>query len=189
MPLLLLIPLALLALLLLWALLIPIGLIQRYRYGKARRRALGWAVGLASALSLPGLLLFFAGVWVAGRWIADAPLFASAGLLAGLALGALGLALTQFEDAPRGLYYTPNRWIALGLTALVAARLGYGLWQGLHAWRAAAPGSWLPGQGGLFAVGGLLLGYYLIYTLGVRRRLRRHRLAREGAARKTGAIG
>lgn len=185
---LLLIPLALLALALLWALLIPIGLIQRYRYGKARRRALGWAVTLGAALALPGLLLFFAGAWVSGHWIADAPLFASAGLLAGLALGVFGLALTRFEDEPRGLYYTPNRWIALGLTALIAVRLGYGLWQGLHAWRAAAPGSWLPSQGGLFAVGGLLLGYYLLYTLGVRRRLRRHRLAREGAAANTGDI-
>ncbi len=178
---LLLIPLALLALALLWALLIPIGLIQRYRYGKARRRALGWAVSLGATLSLLSLLLFFAGAWISGHWIADAPLYAGAGLLAGLALGAFGLALTRFEDEAKGLYYTPNRWIALGLTALVAARLCYGLWQGLHAWGADAPASWLPRQGGLFAVGGLLLGYYLIYTLGVRRRLRRHHRLRERA--------
>ncbi|ROU04443.1 DUF1453 domain-containing protein [Lysobacter enzymogenes] len=175
---LLLIPLALLALALLWALLIPVGLIQRYRYGKARRRALGWAVSLGAGFSLLSLLLFFAGAWVSGHWVADAPLFAAGGLAAGLPLGALGLALTRFEDEPRGLYYTPSRWIALGLTLLIAARLGYGLWQGLHAWSADAPHAWLPRQGGLFAVGGLLLGYYLVYTLGLRRRLRRHRLAR-----------
>lgn len=176
---LLLIPLAVLALALLWALLIPIGLIQRYRYGKARRRALGWAVGLGAALSLPSLLLFFCGAWISGHWIADAPAFAGAGLLAGLALGALGLALTRFEDEPRGLYYTPNRWLALGLTLLIAARLAYGLWQGAQALSADAGHGWLPRQGGLFALGGLLLGYYLIYTLGLRRRLQRHRRARE----------
>lgn len=179
---LLLIPLALVALALLWALLIPVGLIQRYRYGKARRRALGWAVGLGAALSLLSLLLFFAGAWVSGHWVADAPLYAGAGLCAGLLLGAIGLALTRFEDLPKGLYYTPNRWLALGLTALIAARLGYGLWQGLHAWSAQAPENWLPRQGGLFAVGGVLLGYYVLYTLGVRRRLRRHLRLRAGAA-------
>lgn len=179
---LLLIPLALLALALLWALLIPVGLIQRYRYGKARRRALGWAVSLGAALSLLSLGVFFAGAWISGHWIADAPTFAAGGLVAGLVLGAIGLALTVFEDDPRGLYYTPSRWIALGLTLLVAARLAYGLWQGLHAWSADAPQAWLPRQGGLFAVGGLLLGYYLLYALGLRRRLRRHRLGRDRAA-------
>lgn len=170
MPLLLLIPLLLLVLLALWALLIPIGLIQRYRYGKARRRALPWAVALATALSLISLLLFFASAWVIGHWIDDAPVYAAAGLAAGCALGALGLGLTRFEDEARGLYYTPNRWLVLGLTLIVAARIVYGLWQGAQGW--SGHGAWLPRQGSLFAVGGLLLGYYQLYTLGLRRRLR-----------------
>ncbi|ALN89683.1 MULTISPECIES: hypothetical protein [Lysobacter] len=173
MPLLLLIPLLLLVLLALWALLIPIGLIQRYRYGKARRRALPWAVALATALSLISLLLFFASAWVIGHWIDDAPVYAAAGLTAGCALGALGLVLTRFEDEARGLYYTPNRWLVLGLTLIVAARVVYGLWQAAHAWSDMHEG-WLPRQGSLLAVGGVLLGYYQIYTLGLRRRLRRH---------------
>jgi len=173
MPLLLLIPLALLALVLLWALLVPLGLVLRYRAGSARRRALPWAVSLAAALSLPSLLLFFAGAWTVAHWIDDAALFAAAGLLAGLATGLLGLALTRFEPAPGGLYYTPNRWLVLGLTLIVAARIGVGLWQAAHAWDGASATAWLPRQGGLFAVGGLLLGYYQAYTLGLRRRLRR----------------
>lgn len=175
MPLLLLIPLALLALVLLWALLLPIGLIQRYRYGKARRRALPWAVHLAAALSLLSLLIFFFSAWLVGHWIDDAPLYAGGGLLAGLLLGALGLALTRFEHEPKGLYYTPNRWLILGLTLIVAARIVYGLWQGTQGW--SGHGAWLPRQGSLFAVGGLLLGYYQLYTLGLRRRLRRFALA------------
>lgn len=171
MPLLLILPLALLAVILLSALLLPIGLVQRYRYGKARRRALPWAVQLAAALSLLSLLVFFASAWLVGHWIDDAALYAAAGLLAGLSLGALGLALTRFEEEAKGLYYTPNRWLILGLTLIVAARIGYGLWQGAQGW--SGHGAWLPRQGSLFAVGGLLLGYYQLYTLGLRRRLRR----------------
>ncbi|MGH8079439.1 MAG: DUF1453 domain-containing protein [Lysobacter sp.] len=176
MPLLLLIPLLLLALLALFALLIPIGLIQRYRYGKARRRAVPWLIGLAAALSLLSLLLFFASAWVIGHWVDDAPVYAAAGLVVGCALGGIGLATTRFEDEAKGLYYTPNRWLALGLTLLVAARIVYGLWQGVHVWSDGRE-DWLPRQGSLLAVGGLLLGYYQIYTLGLRRRLRRYRPA------------
>ncbi len=172
MPVLLLIPLLLLALVLLWAVLVPVGLVQRYRYGKARRRALPWAVALATWLSLLSLLVFFASAWAAGHWIEGAPRHAAAGLGAGLLLGLLGLALTRFEDLPGGLHYTPNRWLVLALTLVVAARLGYGLWQAAHGWGAdLAQG--LPAQGSLFAVGGLLLGYYQSYLLGLRRGLRR----------------
>lgn len=173
MPLLLLIPLALLALVLLWALLVPLGLVLRYRAGRARRRAVQWAVTLAAALSLPSLLLFFAAAWTVAHWVEDAALFAAAGWFAGLATGMAGLMLTRFEPTPGGLYYTPNRWLVLALTLIVAARVVVGLWQAAHAWDAAATTAWLPRQGGLFAVGGLLLGYYQAYTLGLRRRLRR----------------
>ena len=171
MPLLLLIPLALLVLLMLWALLLPLGLIQRYRYGKARRRALPWAVRLAAALSLLSLLIFFVSAWLVGYWIADAPLYAALGWGAGLVLGALGVYLTRFEYEAKGLYYTPNRWLILGLTLVVAVRIGFGLWQAAHGWSGHA--DWLPRQGSLLAVGGLLLGYYQAYSVGLGRRLRR----------------
>ncbi|MGO1070232.1 DUF1453 domain-containing protein [Lysobacter sp. CA199] len=169
---LLLIPLALLILLALWALLIPIGLIQRYRYGKARRRALPWAVSLAAGLSFASLLLLFLSAWAIGHWVADAPTYAATGFLGGGVLGVIGLGLTRFEDEAKGLFYTPNRWLVLGLTLLVAARIVYGLWQTAHAWGDGHE-DWLSRQGSLLAVGGLLLGYYQIYTLGLRRRLRR----------------
>lgn len=170
---LLLIPLALLVLVLLWALLVPLGLVLRYRAGSARRRAVPWALGLAVALSLPSLLLFFAGAWTVGHWVEDATVFAAAGWLAGLATGVLGLALTRFEPTAGGLYYTPNRWLVLSLTLIVAARVAIGLWQAAHAWGDAPAAAWWPRQGGLFAVGGSLLGYYQAYALGLRRRLRR----------------
>ncbi|KQZ59581.1 MULTISPECIES: hypothetical protein [unclassified Lysobacter] len=171
---LLLIPLLVLAMVLLWALLLPVALIQRYRYGKSRRRAIGWVVALNLFASFVSMLLFFFSAWIAGHWIADAPVYATIGVALGLSLGLVGLALTHFEPGPDALYYTPNRWLVLALTVIVAARLGFGLLQALRLWgEQAARGAWLSRQGGLLAVGGMMLGYYLSYALGLRRRCRR----------------
>ena len=171
---LLLIPLVVVVMVLLWALLLPLALIQRYRYGKSRRRAIGWAVSLNLFASFVSLLLFFFSAWIAGYWIADATVYAAVGASLGLLLGTAGLALTRFEPEPGGVYYTPNRWLVLGLTLIVAARLGFGLLQALHLWgQQDAREAWLSRQGSLLAVGGMMLGYYLSYTWGLRRRCRR----------------
>lgn len=193
MPLLLL-PLLLLVLIAAWAVLLPLALVQRYRLGKARRRAIGWMLDVNA-----WLLLVSAGVFVllsalAELWIQAAVVHAALGLAAGLALGWAGLRLTRFESVPAPprrdadltgksvraqLWYTPNRWLVLGLTAIVAARIGVGLWQIATLWRDVDPSgaelAWLGRQGSLLAVGGLLLGYYLAYAWGLRRRLRSHR--------------
>jgi hypothetical protein len=99
------------------------------------------------------------------------------GLLGGFAIGIIGLWLSRWERAPRSLHYTPNRWLVLGVTLVVTARLLYGLWRGWHTWR-EAPGetSWVAafGVAGSMAAGAVVLGYYLSYWLGVRRRLRQH---------------
>ena len=143
MPLLLL-PVVLLAMVMLWALLLPLGLWQRYRRGRARRVAVPWAVRL-------------------NGWL----LLGSTGVVVGIA----GLWLTRFDTAPDGrLHYTPNRWLVLGLTLLVAGRIGFGLLQAMHWWDGAAT-DWLARQGTLLAVAGLLLGHYLAYSLGLRRRI------------------
>ena len=171
---LLLIPLLVLVMVLLWALLLPVALIQRYRYGKSRRRAIGWTVALNLFASFVSMLLFFFSAWIAGHWIVDAPVYAAIGVSLGLLLGLVGLALTRFEPEAGALYYTPNRWLVLALTTIVAARLGFGLLQALHLWgEQAARGAWLSRQGGLLAVGGMMLGYYLSYALGLHRRCRR----------------
>ena len=57
MPLLLLLPLLILAIVALWALLLPISLIQRYRFGRKRRRVQGWVVsgkGLTALRAVAG---------------------------------------------------------------------------------------------------------------------------------------
>lgn len=171
MPLLLL-PLLVLVLVLLWLLLLPLALWQRYRMGRMRRRAVAWAVGFNAWSLLLSLPLFLAGAWLAGHWMDAALGHACAGVAAGLVLGVIGLRLTRFEPASRGLYYTPNAWLVLAITLLVAARLVWSLYRMQQAWFAEAPVQWLSQQGSVLGLGGLLIGYYLAYVWGLRRRLR-----------------
>lgn len=176
MPLLLL-PLLLIGFVLVWALLLPLALFQRYRRGRARKRARGWAVRFNAWLMLVSVLVFTGAAWLAGYWIEAAVSYALAGLAVGVIIGIAGLWLTRFEfaESHRGLLvYTPNRWLVLGLTALVALRIGYGL---LHGWQwmrgEGDAAVWLAQQGSLLAVGGVLLGHYLAYAWGLRQRLPR----------------
>jgi hypothetical protein len=153
----------------------PFLLYLRYRTGTMRRRGREWVANLnLASLGLSAALL----VWVAALttfWVPHAFSYSLAGLLAGLLLGFLGLALTRWEMAPRGLHYTPNRWLVLLVTLAVVTRLLYGLWRLWHAWRAApSDGSWLASAGvaGSMAVGALIVGYYFVYFAGVRWKLR-----------------
>lgn len=169
---LLLIPLLLLGIVLLWALLLPLSLWQRYRSGKARRRVMPWALRINRGLLLVSTVVFGLGAWVSGYWVDAALAHASAGLALGGVLGAVALRVARFENTPGGLYYTPNRWLVLGVTGLVAARIALGLVHAWHLWRQDAADLWLGQQGSLLGVGGLLLGYYLATSWGLLRRLR-----------------
>jgi len=173
MPLLLL-PVLLVGLVLLWLLLLPLLLLQRYRLGRARQRAIGWVVGANAWLLLGSAVLLLAGAWVGQRWITDALSFAAAGLASGILLGLLGVRLAVFESTAKGIFHTPNRWLVLLLTLAVAARIALGMW---HAWLHLRAGGEVHGllaeQGSLFALGALLLGYYLAYAWGLRRALRK----------------
>jgi hypothetical protein len=172
-PLLVVLALVLLAL----VVLIPISLVQRYRVGTSRRRARGWlatinVVGIA--LSAVSLLL---GAAVTNMWVPHALAYTAAGLIGGCALGLLGLLLTRWEPAPGSLHYTPNRLLVLGITLVVTARIAYGFWRGWETWRAGARGgSWVVtwGVAESMAAGAVVVGYYLAYWIGVRRRLNRH---------------
>jgi cytochrome c biogenesis protein CcdA len=178
MPLLLLLPLLAIALIVAVLLLLPLSLRQRYRAGHARRRAYRWMVVLNAWLFALSVAVFLATAWFSTLWIADALRDAALGLCAGIVVGIAGLVLTRFEEADGMLYYAPNRWLALALTLLVAARIGFGLWLG---WRRATAGGaaslpawqgWIE-AGGLWAIGGLLLGYAMTYAWGLRMRLAR----------------
>jgi hypothetical protein len=167
-----------LALLLVVALVLamPLLLVLRYRAGTARRLGRRWVatVNLVSMIISTGLFL-----WVAALstfWVPKAFAYSLMGLAAGGLLGLLGLILTRWEGTPQGLHFTPNRWLVLLLTLAVTTRLLYGLWRIWNAWRTAGPETaWLASAGvaGSMAVGTVVLGYYLTYTLGLRIRLQR----------------
>jgi hypothetical protein len=184
MPVLLLIPLLVLVVVALWALLLPVSLWARYRAGRARRRAQGWVIRANAWLLVVSCALYGLSAWIASNWVAHALRDAGLGGLAGIGIGVVGLWLTRFEHDASGFHFTPNRWLVLALTALVAARIAVGLWL---AWRSAGSAAgpveaWLR-AGSLFGVGGVLLGYYLAYTWGLRARLPRRQAAPRLATR------
>jgi hypothetical protein len=173
------VPLVLLAVALLLAFIVLLLLSPalRYRAGTARRQARGWVATLNFTGLLVSTALFLTGAGLASIWVPHAFTYSLLGLLGGIALGVVGLRLSRWESAPQSLHYTPNRWLVLGVTSVVTARLLYGFWRAWHTWR-DAPGdtSWLVafGVAGSMAAGAVVLGYYLAYWIGVRRRFRLH---------------
>jgi hypothetical protein len=176
MPLLIILPLLVLALVALWAVLLPFSLWMRYRTGRARRRAQGWVIRGNAWLLLVSLAVFAFFTAISAFWLPHALRDAGLGVLAGLLLGLASLRLTRFEPDADGFFYTPNRWLVLTLTVVIAARLVAGAWM---AWRrvfgdgeAVPAEAWLQ-AGSLVGVAALLLGYYLAYTWGLRGRVLR----------------
>jgi uncharacterized membrane protein YidH (DUF202 family) len=171
---LLIVPLVILLLLVLWLVLLPLSLWQRYRLGKARRKAWPWLVHLNSWMLLASLLLFVPSMALASLWWPGAFSYALAGVGVGLLAGVSGLWLTRFESTSQGLYYTPNAWLILTLTLLVTARIVMGFVEMWRYWQGRETLSMIPllDHASLFALAGLLIGYYFIYTWGLRRRLR-----------------
>ena len=175
MPLLLLLPLALLALFAVWLVLLPVSLWARYASGRARRRAQGWVVRGNSWLLAMSLPLFLLSAWAATYWMDDALRDACWGLLIGIGVGFAGVWLTRFERDEKGWVYTPNRWLVLALTTIVAARVFAGLWMAFRHVSGDVSGAfarWLD-AGAWTGIAGLFLGYALAYTWGLRARLSR----------------
>jgi hypothetical protein len=164
--------------------LMPLSLVQRYRVGSSRRQARGWLATLNAVAIGVSTVLFLAGALVTDFWVPRAFAYAAAGVAGGALLGLLGLWLSRWEETPATLHFTPNRWLVLGVTLLLAARIVYGLWRAVHAWQAGAgDGSWLAAAGiaGSLAAGGVVLGYYLVFWAGVRRRVRRRDRPRDAS--------
>ncbi len=160
-------------------LLIPLSIVQRYRVGTSRRRARGWLATINLAGIALSVSLFLVAAVVTSVWIPYAFSYAVMGLIGGGVLGIIGLWLTRWESGPGVLHYTPNRYLVLGLTLVVVARLAYGFWRAWQAWRAGIEGtSWAAASGvaGSLAAGAVVLGYYLCYWYGVRRRFRAQKL-------------
>ena len=156
--------------------LVPISIVQRYRVGTSRQRARGWLTALNLGALTRSALLFLVSAAFTNIWVPDALRYTVGGLGAGCLLGIAGLWLTRWEPSLGTLHYTPNRLLVLAITLLVAARVMYGFWRGWESWRAGVSGeSWFVAAGvaGSMAAGAIVIGYYLTYWFGVRRRLKR----------------
>jgi uncharacterized membrane protein YjjB (DUF3815 family) len=155
----------------------PISLVLRYRAGTARRQARGWVTMINLAGLSVSTALFLMGAGLTSIWVPHAFGYSVLGLLGGVALGIIGLWMSRWERAPGTLHYTPNRWLVLAVTLIVTGRFAYGLWRGFDRWHhAGGETSFLAafGVAGSLAAGAVVLGYYLSYWLGLRRRLQAH---------------
>lgn len=154
---------------------IPLALVQRYRMGVARQRARRWLATINMIGFGVSGLMFMLTAAVTAIWLPGAFVYTIGGLAFGYVLGVAGVWLTRWEPTPAGLYFTPNRWLVLSLTLVVAGRLLLGFWR---AWDAWSPGvdhaSWAAAAGlaKSMAAGAVVLGYYFVYWSGVRSRLR-----------------
>ena len=154
--------------------LMPLILIQRYRVGTARRMARPWMATLNVALMVFSAICFLAGAVITAWWVPNAFTGAAVGLALGAGLGLVGLTLTRWEPTAATLHYTPNRWLVLVVTFLVSARVLYGLWRSWSVAEAGVYGTPMVMAFGIpesLAAGGTVIGYYLAYGLGVRRRI------------------
>ena len=151
------------------AFIIPIFIWSIYRRIKrnvGRQRLRLWRVALS--LTIFSLLVFL----FASAALATGHLKLLAGLLAGMATGIpiafWGLKLTRFEFTATGNYYTPNVYLGVGLSFLLAGRIIY---------RLLVLNSGMPSIGNpppqfmqsalTLYLFGLTAGYYLAYYTGV----------------------
>jgi len=158
-------------------LLIPFSLWQRYRIGTSRQQARGWLIALNMFGLGASVLMFLVGSAFSNIWVPNAFRYSALGLAVGAALGVLGLLLTRWEATPRALHFTPNRLLVLAITLTITARIACSFWRAWETWGAAVDRrEWLVtwGVAEALGAGGLVLGYYLTYWLGVRARYKKH---------------
>jgi len=154
-----------------------LSLALRYRAGTARRQARRWVASLNVWMTSLSVVLFFSFTLLLSFWVGSAFRFALMGMCVGGILGLLGLALTRWESRPEGLFYTPSRWLAFIIVFAIAARVVYGWWRATHAGSAYGDQHWFNSASGTqlsMAIAGGLIGYYLVYSIGVRLRLARY---------------
>ena len=121
-------------------------------------------------------VMFLIGALITSQWVPDALRYSLGGLGIGALLGLIGFALTRWESSRGVVHYTPNRWLVLTVTTLVAARIFYGFWRMGAAWQAGGEQIGAVAASGIamsMAAGAVVLGYYVIYWIAVRRRLSR----------------
>jgi MFS family permease len=162
--------------------LVLLSLALRYRAGTSRRQGRRWVATMNVWMTSFSAVFFLCFTFLISFWLGPSLRFALAGMGVGSLLGFIGLAMTRWESEPEGLFYTPSRWLALLITMAIAARLVYGWWHATHPgnpaeqhWLMTASTSQIS-----IAVAAGLIGYYLIYAIGVRIRVTRHQRRHAG---------
>jgi hypothetical protein len=155
---------------------ILLSLALRYRASTARRQGRRWVATVNVWVTSFSAALFLCFTFLISFWLGPTLRFALAGMAVGGLLGLVGLAITRWESQPEGLFYTPSSWLALLVMLAIAARLVYGWWHTMHP-NAPAQQHWFLSASGTqlsVAVAAGLIGYYLVYAIGVRLRIARH---------------
>jgi hypothetical protein len=159
---------------------ILLSLALRYRAGTARRQGRRWVATMNVWATSFSAVFFLCFSFLISFWLGPTSRFALAGMAVGSFLGLLGLMLTRWESHPDGFFYTPSRWFALLIMLAITARLAYGWWHTVHRgmpdqqhWLWSASGTQLS-----VAVAAGLIGYYLVYAIGVRIRITRRERSR-----------
>jgi hypothetical protein len=155
-----------------------LSLALRYRAGTARRQGRRWVANLNVWLTSFSTVFFLSFTLLVSYWIESASEFALIGMGCGAVLGLLGLAMTRWESRSEGIFYTPSRWLVLLVTVAIVARFIYGWWHATHSGSSAPSDQhWLMSASGTqlsLAVAAGLIGYYLVYSIGVRLQIARH---------------
>ncbi|TMP93457.1 MAG: DUF1453 domain-containing protein [Verrucomicrobia bacterium] len=153
-----------------------LSLALRYRAGTARRQGRRWVATMNLWATSFSAALFLCFSFLISFWLGPTLQFALTGMAVGAVLGLLGLMLTRWERQSDGLFYTPSRCLALLVMLAIGARLVYGWWHATHPnalgnqhWFLSASGTQLS-----VAVAAGLIGYYLVYAIGVRIRIARN---------------
>jgi MFS family permease len=157
---------------------ILLSLALRYRAGTARRQARHWVAKLNVWMTSLSAVFFLSFTFLLSFWVGSAFRYALIGMGIGGILGLLGLALTRWENRREALFYTPSRWLAFLIVFAIAARVVYGWWHATHSGSSApADQHWLTTASGTqlsLAIAAGLIGYYLVYSIGVRVKIARH---------------
>jgi len=155
--------------------LVLFGIYRRLRRSIARQRVrpgrFGLRILLLGGVALALLVTTLGHPLTAGSEVA--------GLVLGGGLAAVGVTLTEFEREAEGLYFTPNRYLGLGVFALFVVRLAtrmtalLPLFEGTDAASQVSGSGARPSGGGTYghlahhpwtiAIFGLFIGYYVCY--------------------------
>jgi hypothetical protein len=160
------------------------------------RRSIGRQPVQVRRLRLRVGILAIVGTLVLSASVANVTLLAAllGGLACGAILGSVGLRHTKFEVSAEGRFYTPHTYIGLFVSALFIARM---LFRFLTLYAPAhleAPPSANPFEQYqksplTLAIFGVLLGYYVLFYLGVLKKSRELSLEDTQAANGPGTTG